>query len=376
MKTVCICFEVHLPLPVRWYWPWEGYSSPEMDKYFDMEKAFQNFTHLEKDAEAINRALADSMNNGGKYAFDISGIFLEQCKWSPGTLDSFRELFKMGAGLIASPYYHSMSPLFSDSMEFEAQVDMHVNSLKSFFGMKPAAFVNPELLLERNVLGIVKDMGFKCFISEGSSNLVNGGEPAYVYENEIPTLLRHINLSEDIERRFSDRKWPGFPLIPEKFASWIAGMQGDIITLYVKYDALQAHLQKDTGILQFLRDLPLSLAQQGIEMLLPEEAAGYFIERELPSLHSKKTARYGMHNLLGNHAQHLYMHELRSIGKELDDHSSNDNYKKLRNIYRYLQQSDILLEMNAEERRLGYEKAVNNFSILSDLKRALKEESQ
>jgi hypothetical protein len=42
-------------------------------------------------------------------------------------------------------------------------------------------------------------------------------------------------------------------------------------------------------------------------------------------------------------------------------------------MYRYMQQSDIFLEMNAEGRRLGYEKAVNNFSILSDMKRALTE---
>ncbi|MDW7733090.1 MAG: alpha-amylase [Methanolobus sp.] len=373
MKTVCVCFEVHLPLPVRWYWPWEGYSSPEMNKYFDMEKAFQNFTWLEKDTIEINSALADSISNGGKYAFDISGIFLEQCKWAPGILQSFKELVDMGASLIASPYYHSVCPLFSDLGEFKAQMKMHLNSLEKLFGTKPLTFANSELLLEQKVMGLVRDIGFECFISEGSHNLMNGGYPAYVYDNEVPTLLRHINLSEDIERMFSDRKWSGFPLIPQKFAAWIAGMQGDVITLYIKYDALQTHLHRNTEILQFLRELPASLEQQGIEMLLPEEAVAKFRKKELPSLHSKKTARYGMHNLLGNHAQHLYIHEIQSIGDELASHGSHTNYEKLLNIYRHLQQSDILLEMNAEGRRLGYEKAVNNFSIISDLKRVMAE---
>jgi alpha-amylase len=202
---------------------------------------------------------------------------------------------------------------------------------------------------------------------------VNGCDPVHVYENDVPTLLRHIDLSEDVENRLSDRKWPGYPLIAEKFASWIAGMEGDVITLYIRYDSLHIHLQKNAEIVQFLKDLPGSLSVHGIEMLFPEEAAGMFRQEELPSLHSKKTARYGMHNLLGNHAQHLYMHELQSIGDELGKLKAHEDYGKLQTIYRYLQQSDIFLEMNAESQRLGYEKAVNNFSILSDVKRALTE---
>jgi alpha-amylase len=80
-----------------------------------------------------------------------------------------------------------------------------------------------------------------------------------------------------------------------------------------------------------------------------------------------------MHNILGNHAQNLYMHELQSIGDELGKLREHEDHDKLQTIYRYMQQSDIFLEMNSEGRRLGYEKAVNNFSILSDMKRALTE---
>jgi len=71
--------------------------------------------------------------------------------------------------------------------------------------------------------------------------------------------------------------------------------------------------------------------------------------------------------------QNLYMHELQSIGDELGKLREHEDHDKLQTIYRYMQQSDIFLEMNAEGRRLGYEKAVNNFSILSDMKRALTE---
>ncbi|MCQ6962388.1 alpha-amlyase [Methanolobus chelungpuianus] len=373
MKAVCVCFEVHLPLPLKWYWPREGYGAPALDKYFEIGRSYNSFLRLEKDTSILNSALLASMEAGGRYAFDISGIFLEQCKWEPAILDSFRQLADKGAGFMASPYYHSICPILPDLQEFREQVSMHMDSLRDIFGVKPVSFTNPELLLDQRTIGICRGLGFKCFISEGSHNIVNGCDPVHVYMNEVPTLLRHINLSEDVEKRLSDRKWPGYPLIAEKFASWVAGMEGDVVTLYTKYDSLQVHLQRNAEIVQFLKELPLSLARHGIEMLLPEEAVGRFRQEELPSLYSKKTARYGMHNLLGNHAQHLYMHELQSIGNELGNLKSHEEYEKLQSIYRYLQQTDIFLEMNAEGRRLGYEKAVNNFSILSDVKRVLTE---
>ncbi|AFV22994.1 glycoside hydrolase family protein [Methanolobus psychrophilus R15] len=373
MKAICVCFEVHLPLPLRWYWPREGYGAPALEKYFEMEKTYGSFIRLNEGVRTLNSALMYSMETGGRYTFDISGVFLEQCKWEPAILESFRQLVDMGANLAASPYYHSVCPLFPDLEEFKEQVSMHMKSLGGLFGVKPAAFINPELLLEQRTVAVCRDLGFRCFISEGSYNIVNGCDPVHVYENDVPTLLRHIDLSEDVEKRLSDRKWPGYPLIAEKFASWIAGMEGDVITLYIRYDSLHIHLQKNAEIVQFLKDLPGSLSVHGIEMVFPEEAAGMFRQAELPSLHSKMTARYGMHNLLGNHAQHLYMHELQSIGEELDKLKMHEDYAKLRTIYRYLQQSDIFLEMNAESQRLGYEKAVNNFSILSDMKRALTE---
>jgi alpha-amylase len=173
--------------------------------------------------------------------------------------------------------------------------------------------------------------------------------------------------------KLSDISWPGYPLIADKFASWIAKMDGDVLTLYIKYDAINAHLKNNNEILSFLKDIPLSLKKHGIEMLLPEEAVDMFKKTELPSLDSKTTARYGMHNLLGNHAQHLFMHELVDIGEQLKNVKDPDTKKELLRIFRYLQQSEIFLEMNLEERRLGYEKAVNDLSILSDIERAVLE---
>ncbi|WP_319507124.1 alpha-amylase [uncultured Methanolobus sp.] len=373
MKAVCICFEVHLPVPLRWYWPREGYGETPLEKYFDMEKAFHNFTKLAENLETLNDTLSESIDNGGKYTLDISGVFLEQCKWTPEVIDGFRNLDPAMVSFAASPYYHSVCSLFPNLTEFREQVEMDIATIKELFGQEPKTFVNTELLFQQKAIKVLKEMGFKCLISEGSYNLMNGYDPMHVYNNGIPTLLRHINLSEDLEIKFSDKGWPGYPLIADKFASWIASMEGDVITLYIKYDAMNTHLQNNKEILEFLREIPLSFKKQGIQMLLPEEAVDMFKKTELPSLDSKITARYGMHNLLGNHAQHLFMHELVDIGEQLIMVKEPERRTELQRIFRYLQQSEIFLEMNSEERRLGYERAVNALSILSDIERAMLE---
>lgn len=376
MKAVCVCFEVHLPLPVRWYWPQEGYGEVHIEKYFDMEKAFHNFTKLSENLETLNDTLAESIDNGGKYTLDVSGVFLEQCKWAPEVIEGFKSLDRKSVSFAASPYYHSVCSMFPDMKEFKEQVEMDLKIIKELFGREATTFVNTELLFERKTLKVLKEMGFKCIISEGSHNITNGYDPMHVYNNDIPTLLRHINLSEDLEIKFSDKAWSGYPLIADKFASWIASMEGDVITLYIKYDAINTHLQNNKEILRFLKEIPLSFKKQGIRMVLAEEAVEMFKSTELSSLGSKTTARYGMHNLLGNHAQHLFMHELVDIGEQIGSVKDPEKRKELLRIYRYLQQSEVFLEMNSEERRLGYERAVNDLSILSDIERAVMEEQR
>nr|WP_244603440.1 alpha-amylase [Methanococcoides sp. NM1] len=322
---------------------------------------------------STNEALLDSIDNGAKYTFDISGIFLDQCKWNPALIESFQEIKDRGANFSASPYYHSVSSLFPDNKEFKDQVSMHRDKIKEIFSINPRTFINAELILTKELSTTLKDMKFKCLISEGSENLLYGSDPMYVYGNHIPTLLRHISLSEDIELRFSDQNWKSYPLIADKFASWIAGMEGDVTTLHFKYSSILTHQQNRSNIFQFLIDLPESFEKYGISMVTPEEALKKFKTKELPSIINKSTSRYGMHNLLGNHPQHLYLHELISIGEILQTLKDTPEYEKLNCIYRYLQQSEILLEMGSDNNNLGYEKAVNSFSAISDFKRALLE---
>ena len=88
---------------------------------------------------------------------------------------------------------------------------------------------------------------------------MNGYDPVHVFENHVPTLLRHINLSEDLELRFSKKDWQGYPLIPEKFVDWINSMDGDVLTLYINYQNICFHYRNKSMIADFIRLLPETL---------------------------------------------------------------------------------------------------------------------
>jgi alpha-amylase len=367
---------VHLPYSPKWYWPIEGFFGvPEMDRYFDRNNVFSKFLKTGRQFLRLNDLILESLEKGGKYSFDLSGPFLEQCRWDPELLESFRELRETGkVEFTGSCSYHSLSSLYPDLSEFKEEVIMYREMLQELLGTSPETFVNTELLYTERVGRTLTDLGFKCLIAEGSRNLMNGYEPVYVFENRLPTLLRHINLSEDLELRFSKKDWQGYPLIPEKFADWIASMEGDVLTLYFNYANLCFHYKNKSMITNFIRSFPKTLKDRGIEMLTPSEAMKRFTPLKLPTLRTEQTIRYGMHNAIGNHAQQLYLRELVRVGEELSRLKENKNYWKFKQVYGYLQQSEIFFSMNSGNIREGYERAVNYFSILSDFRRAVLEE--
>ncbi|RXA19024.1 alpha-amlyase [Methanosarcina sp. MSH10X1] len=376
MKAVCICMGVHLPYSPKWYWPVEGFSGmPEMDRYFDRNNIFSKFLKTSRQFLRLNDLILESVERGGRYSFDLSGPFLEQCRWDPELLESFCELGETGSvEFTGSCNYHSLSSLYPDLSWFKEEILMYREMFRELFRITPETFVNTELLYTERVGEILTDLGFKCLIAEGSRNLMNGYEPVHVFENHLPTLLRHINLSEDLELRFSEKNWQGYPLIPEKFADWIASMEGDVLTLYFNYENLCLHYRNKSMIADFIRTFPEILEVRGIEMLTPVEAVKKFEPLKLPTLGTEQTIRYGMYNAVGNHAQQLYLRELVRIGEELSELKEKKDYRKLKEVYGYLQQSEIFFSMNPGNVREGYERAVNYFSILSDFRRAVLEE--
>lgn len=375
MESVCVCVDLHLPFHMKWYWPADGYRIPEISTYFDQERIFTDFQRMAVNIRRTNKVLERSIANGAAYTLNLSGTFLDQCPWDPEVLNSFKELTDTGnVSFAASTYYHSLSALYPDLTDFKEQVWMHMEKVSELFGVTPLAFVNPELMISGNTGGVLKKLGLKCMIAEGAKNLLHADVPSRVYSDDMPTLLRHIDLSEDISKRFCDKSWEEYPLIADKFASWIERIEGDVITLYLDYGSIAWNESKAGGMFQFLADLPLSLEERGISMIKPEDAVSRFDKVKLDTLKTESAARYGMESLLGNHAQHFYLKELEIIGQELREHPVASDNPHMRHMFGYLQQSDIFLDMNTVN-ITGYERAVNNLSILSDFRRAILEGS-
>jgi alpha-amylase len=367
---------VNLPYSPKWYWPAEGFSGvPEIDRYFDRKNIFSKFKYTGGQILRLNDLLLESVEKGGIYSFDLSGPFLEQCRWDPELLESFCELGETGSiEFTGSCSNHSFSSLYPDLSWFQEEVLVYRETLRELLGVTPNTFVNTQLLYTGRVVHMLAEMGFRCLIAEGSRNLISGNEPVHVFENHLPTLLRHINLSEDLELRFSEKNWKDYPLTSEKFANWISSMEGDVLTLYFNYTGLCVHYEKTRTIADFIRTLPCALKSQGIKMLTPSETVTKFAPLKLPTLSTEQTIMYGMHNAVGNHAQQLYLRELVRIGEELSELKGSENYWKLKQLFGYLQQGEIFFSMNPGSIRNGYEKAVNYFSILSDFRRAVLEE--
>src|ERR1035437_1599017 len=366
MKAVCICMGVHLPYSPKWYWPVEGfYGVPEMNRYFDRENIFSKFLKTSRQFLHLNNIIIESIGNGGRYSFDLSGPFLEQCRWDPVLLESFHELQESGSvEFTGSCNYHSLSSLYPDLSWFHEEISIYIEIIRELLGVTPTTFVNTELLYTEIAGRILAEAGFGCLIAEGSRNLIKEYDPVSVFQNHLPTLLRHINLSEDLELRFLEKDFEGHHLIPKKFADWIKSMEGDVLTLYINYTNLCVHHRNENTIADFIRNFPSALKIRGIEMLTPSEAVKKFSHSNLQTLGTEQTIRYGMHNAIGNNAQKIYMQELLRIGEELSELKGSKTYWKLKQIFGYLQQSEIFFSMNSGSIREGYERAVNYFSIL------------
>ncbi|MCL7412429.1 MAG: alpha-amylase [ANME-2 cluster archaeon] len=370
MRSVCICFQVHHPYHTRWYQPGEGYTRElELDLYFDMHKNFVSFSNLCKASyhPAVNALLTTIGKHDSKYAVNMSGIFLEQCRWNPDITALFKELASTGnVEFICSPYYNSISSLFKNVTFFEEQVIMHKNKMRELFELDTTIFMNSDLLCTPAIESMCCAMGFSGMVTEGAGKLLNGRQPTGVFSNKgLSVLTRHIDLSEDIEKRFSTKTWVGYPLIPEKFASWISKMDGDVTLLHIDCATFGGHYDAGTKIFDFFEQLPVQLEKKNIDLITPSEAIQRFDAVKLPGLQTETVVKYGMSNLLGNHMQHLYFHELNELGRYVGGD------RTFQEIFGYLQQVDILSSMNSRNAPMSFEMAVNNFSILSDFKRRL-----
>jgi alpha-amylase len=287
MTSICLYFQIHQPYRVKKY----------------------DLFHIGHDSEYFNDAGEGDLNNrrilrkvAGKsylptalllrdllerheeftFALSFSGIVLDQLERdAPDVLALFKEMVATGrVEILGETYYHSLAFFYSRA-EFERQVEQHRALVKNLFGVEPRVFRNTELSY-RNDLGTWADeKGYAGIITEGWDPVLGWRSPNFVYRppgaSRARLLLKNYRFSDDIAFRFSSKSWSEWPLTTEKFGQWVAATEGDTINLFMDYETFGEHQWEDTGIFDFLANLPTELLKNPrIDFKTPSEVVAAY----------------------------------------------------------------------------------------------------
>jgi alpha-amylase len=132
-------------------------------------------------------------------------------------------------------------------------------------------------------------------------------------------LTRHLELSDDVGYRFSNRSWSNYPLFADTYADWVANTRGDFDLLGWDFETFGEHHHQDSGIFEFMRALPGELARRGVTTLTPSalierySAAGCVNHLPLPIFPTTWAGSGGMEFFLGNSAQQAIFQLMRYV---------------------------------------------------------------
>ncbi len=342
MPSVCLYFQLHQPYRLR------RYSVFDTDRhYFD---DFKNAEILRKIATRCylpaNQVIADLIKEHQgrfKVAYSISGILLEQFEeHTPDVLASFKKLAATGCvEFLNETYYHSLCFLYSRD-EFRQQVEMHRRKIKKLFETDARVFRNTELIYNNELAQTVAHMGYEACLAEGVDAVLGTRSPNFLYSpaggSKLKLLLKNYRLSDDIAFRFSDKAWEQHPLTAEKFAQWVAQINGhgSVCNLFMDYETFGEHQWADTGIFDFLRHLPAELLKQAdTQFMTPSEVLDTYTasgEVDVPHVTSWADSERDLSAWLGNAMQSNALHELYKLEgmlKERGDDQLVADWRKL-----------------------------------------------
>ncbi|MBN2065430.1 MAG: glycoside hydrolase family 57 protein [Candidatus Thermoplasmatota archaeon] len=393
MPSVCLYFEVHQPMRLNRFSVFNiGKTKDAFGTYFNDEVNRWIFEKVAKKCYLpTNKLLLDLVKKfDGQFriSFSLTGTFVEYCeRYLPQLLESFQELFATGSvDFIEETYFHSLSSLYDDLDEFEEQVTMHRHMIKRLFNYQPTVFRNTEAIFDNRIAKKIAEMGYRGIITEGTEKILGWRSSNYLYKPvnaDIKVLLRNYKLSDDIGFRFSAREWPGFPLTADKYAHWMSQCEGDVINLFIDYETFGEHQWIETGIFDFLSQLPWEVLQKNnLDFVTVGEAVNRYNvvgDVDVPWAVSWADADRDVSTWLGNNMQMACFNELKDIGKKIRQTGDPD----LLRVWRFLQTSDHLYYLSTKGFEDGdvhayfspydapYEGFINYMNILQDLKQQI-----
>jgi alpha-amylase len=191
--------------------------------------------------------------------------------------------------------------------------------------------------------------------------------PNHIYEpygaEKIALLAKNYKFSDDIAFRFSSRNWEHYPLTPQKYASWInqQSQKGDILNLFMDYETFGEHQKEETGIFDFLRELPSEILKNPEnEFITPTEAILKYKKRDridIPYLISWADKERDLSAWLGNKMQKEAIREV----FELEEKVKQTKNKEIIQAWRHFTTSDHYYYMSTKKSEEGI--IHNYFSI-------------
>jgi alpha-amylase len=343
MPSVCFYFQVHQPCRLRHYTVFD-----QDHRYFD---DFKNKSICRKVANKCylptNRIILDLIQKHQgrfKVAYSITGVLLEQlAEYAPEVISTFDALAQTGCvEFLSETYYHSLSFLYSRN-EFKEQIQKHSDTIQKMFGYTPKVFRNTELIYSNDLTDAIESMGvFDGIITEGADRILGGRSPNFIYNSprskRIKLLLKNYALSDDIAFRFSNKGWNEWPLMAGKFSEWVSRVNGNgyVVNLFMDYETFGEHQWKDTGIFDFMRQLPEEIMKNpDNNFKTPSEVIASYPATDVvdvPGLISWADTERDLSAWLGNSMQSNALHELYRMEhnvKQAKDETLLNDWRKL-----------------------------------------------
>lgn len=391
MPGICIYFQVHQPFRLRNY---DCFQIGEAHNYEDDQKNREILDRVASKcylpANETLLKLIDRYQGRFRIAYSISGTAMEQFeKYRPDVLDSFRQLAQTGCvEFLSETYYHSLSYLYSKS-EFERQIEMHGQKIMQHFGQAPQIFRNTELIYNNELAHYIASLGYKGILCEGLDPILGYRSPNFLYHppgsHKIKCLLKNYRLSDDIAFRFSNQSWSEWPLTAPKFANWVhqAAGNGETINLFMDYETFGEHQWPETGIFEFLANLPDALLQHPdfifqtpSQVVATVQAKG---EYDVTALSSWADLERDLSAWLGNSLQHDAMERifrLENVIKETNDKKMVDTWARLTTSDHFYYMStkywnDGDVHKYFSHYHTPYDAYINYMNVLTDLEHVL-----
>ncbi len=156
------------------------------------------------------------------------------------------------------------------------------------------------------------------------------------------SFLKNYKLSDDVAFRFSNRDWAEWPLNAEKYGSWISSVNGNghVVNLFMDYETFGEHQWSDTGIFDFMRQLPYEIYKHPDNsfMTVSEAAHAFPVSDvvDMPQLTSWADIERDLSAWRGNNLQEAALSGIYAL--EVTVKATNDPI--LLDIWRKLQTSD------------------------------------